>query len=104
MHAATFNLELKSALRKDETQAIRIRITKYREHAYWNVGRYVLKSEWNKTPRRRLKNWVLKNKLAPQINDAIEVALAGLEEAADKNPGFTAAQIKEAYAKELNPE
>lgn len=104
MHVATFNLELKSALRQDGTQAIRIRITKFRQHSYWNVGRYVLKSEWNKTPRRRLMNWVLKNRMAPQINDAIEVALRGLEEAADKNPGYTATQIKEAYQKTLNPE
>ena len=104
MSAATFKLELKSPPRKDGLFAVRIRITRFRRHAYWNLGRYIEKNELNPKPKERLKNWVLKNRNAPQINDAIAAALDGLADVADKNPGLTAAGIKEAYQKQLNPD
>jgi integrase len=104
MSAATFKPELKKPPRQDGTCAVRIRITRFRQHSYWNVGRYVLPGEWNLKPKRHLKNWVLKNALAPQINNAINNTLSNLEAIADANPGFTAAQIKEAYEQQLSPE
>jgi integrase len=103
MSAATFKPELKKPPRQDGTCAVRIRITRFRQHSYWNVGRYVLPGEWNLKPKRHLKNWVLKNALAPQINNAIANTLSNLEAIADANPGYTAAQIKEAYEQQLNP-
>jgi site-specific recombinase XerD len=101
---ATFKPELKSAPRQDKTYAIRIRITKFRQHAYLNLGKYVQKTQWNPKPKRDLKNWVVKNEEAPQINNAIANALKGLEKASDANPAATAVGIKEAYERVLNPE
>lgn len=103
MSVATFHLELKSPARKNGSYALRIRITKAREHAYWNLGKYILKGELNPAPKPRLKNWVIKSDDAPQINDAISKALKGLDNIADNNPALTAAGIKEAYYAELNP-
>lgn len=104
MHIATFTLELKSPARKNGTYALRIRITKFREHAYWNLGKYVQKGELNPAPKPKLKNWVIKSDDAPQINGAIDKALKGLEKISDDNPALSAAGIKEAYQQELNPE
>lgn len=104
MSAATFKVELKSPARKDGTFAVRIRITRFRKHAYWNLGRYIYIKELNPKPNPNLKNWVLKNTDAPQINHAIDKVLKGLAKVADANPGATAAGIKELYERELNPE
>lgn len=104
MPVATFTLELKSPARRNGTHALRIRISKERKHAYWNLGKYILKGELNPTPKPKLKNWVIKSDDAPQINAAIDKALKGLEKISDDNPALTAAGIKEAYQLELNPE
>lgn len=103
MSAATFKVELKSPARKDGLFAVRIRITRFRKHAYWNLGRYIESAELNPKPKERLKNWVLKNRNAPQINDAIATALDGLADVADKNPSQNAAEIKAGYEKVLRP-
>lgn len=100
---ATFHPELKAAPRQDGTRAIRIRITKFRKHAYYNTGKYVLASQWNPKPSTKLHNYVLRHDDAPQYNNAIKSAISGLEQFADKLPAGTAADIKAAYENHLNP-
>lgn len=103
MSAATFTPELKSTTRKDGTRAVRIRITKFREHSYWNMGKYILPGQWNKTPSPKLHNYIIKHDNAAQINNAIKNALTGLDQIADAFPAATAAGIKVAYEKALRP-
>lgn len=101
---ATFKPELKAEARQDGTRAIRIRITKFRKHAYWNLGKYVPAAAWNPKPKPHLANWIIKHEDSPQINNAIKNTLKGLEGISDANPAATAAGIKEAYEAHLNPE
>lgn len=104
MSAATFHPELKSTTRKDGTRAVRIRITKFRQHAYWNLGKYVQPSQWNPKPSLKLHNYIIKHDNAAQINNAIKNALTNLDQVADTFPAATAAGIKDAYEKALRPE
>lgn len=100
---ATFKPELKAAARQDGTRAVRIRITKFRKHAYWNLGKYILPSQWNPKPSPKLHNYVQRHPDAPDYNNEIKKALSGLGKIADTLPAGSAVEIKEAYENHLNP-
>jgi site-specific recombinase XerD len=102
MSVATFTPELKK--NTDATYTVRIRITRFKKHAYWNIGKRILKSQWNKKPSPKLHNYVIEHPRAKQINNDIKNAMDGLDDIATANPSADAAGIKAAYKKALNPE
>ncbi|TPE44967.1 tyrosine-type recombinase/integrase [Pontibacter mangrovi] len=106
--AVTLKATLKPDKRLDGTRAVRIRITKHRQHSYYNTGIYVKgeprkkdarrKGDWNPDGSFLKENWVRTSEvLHERYNRAIKQDMADLQHIAGKNPDLSAAEIRAAF-------
>lgn len=97
MRNATFKVQLKDTAREDGTYAVRIRITKNRQHSYYNTGITVKPSEFNERGTEKLANWIRAHRQYKTYNQALRDAIDELRDYNKDNPYSTAKELKQLY-------
>lgn len=88
---------LKATPRRDKTQAVLIRLTKGRVHAYLTTGVYVLPRHWNPNADYLKANWVRGYPMAGVDNHTIKSDLDGLKELGNAHPALSASGLRDQY-------